>query len=74
MLAIWPGILGGIMTAFVIYLSLRGVTRYIHQSLATEVILGHRRRARWLPGDTTSEVIPRLSGVDVHILRSRVPD
>jgi hypothetical protein len=26
--AIWPGILGGIMTAFVIYLSLRDVTRY----------------------------------------------
>ena len=43
---------------------------YIHQSLATEVILGHRRRARWLPGDTTSEVIRRLSGVDVHILRT----
>jgi two-component system sensor histidine kinase KdpD len=47
---------------------------YIHKSLATEVILGHRRRARWLPGDTTSEVIRRLSGVDVHILRSRVAD
>jgi K+-sensing histidine kinase KdpD len=43
---------------------------YIHESLATEVILGHRRRARWLPGDTTSEVIRRLSGVDVHILRT----
>jgi two-component system sensor histidine kinase KdpD len=43
---------------------------YIHESLATEVILGHRRRARWLPGDTTSEVIRRLSGVDVHILRA----
>jgi two-component system, OmpR family, sensor histidine kinase KdpD len=42
---------------------------YIHESLATEVILGHRRRARWRPGDTTSEVIRRLSGVDVHILR-----
>ena len=42
---------------------------YIHQSLATEVILGHRRRGRWLPGNTTSEVIRRLSGVDVHILR-----
>src|SRR6202163_3457207 len=46
---------------------------YIHQSLATEVILGHRRRARWLPGDTTSEVIRRLSGVDVHILRAESP-
>lgn len=43
---------------------------YLHESLATEVILGHRRRARWLPGDTTSEVIRRLSGVDVHILRA----
>ena len=32
---------------------------------------GHRRRARWLPGDTTSEVIRRLSGVDVHILRAK---
>jgi two-component system sensor histidine kinase KdpD len=45
---------------------------YVHQSLATEVILGHRRRNRWLPGDTTSEVIRRLSGVDVHILRTEV--
>jgi len=43
---------------------------YIQESLATEVILGHRRHARWLPGDTTSEVIRRLSGVDVHILRA----
>jgi two-component system sensor histidine kinase KdpD len=44
---------------------------YIHESLATEVILGHRHRARWLPGDTTSDVIRRLSGVDVHILRAK---
>ncbi|HKW71217.1 MAG TPA: hypothetical protein VJQ08_00135 [Candidatus Dormibacteraeota bacterium] len=43
---------------------------YVHQSLATEIVLGHRRRNRWMPGDTTSEVIRRLSGVDVHILRS----
>lgn len=43
---------------------------YVHQSLATEVILGHRRRNRWVPGDTTSEVIRRLSGVDVHVLRA----
>ena len=42
---------------------------YVHESLATEVILGHRRRGRWRPGDTTSDVIRRLSGVDVHILR-----
>jgi two-component system sensor histidine kinase KdpD len=47
---------------------------YIRESLATEVILGHRRRSRWLPGDTTSEVIRRLSGVDVHILRTAPPD
>jgi two-component system, OmpR family, sensor histidine kinase KdpD len=47
---------------------------YIHKSLATEVILGHRRRVRRMPGDTTSQVIRRLSGVDVHILRSRVAD
>jgi two-component system, OmpR family, sensor histidine kinase KdpD len=43
---------------------------YVRDSLATELLLGHRRRNRWLPGDTTSEVIRRLSGVDVHILRS----
>jgi two-component system sensor histidine kinase KdpD len=43
---------------------------YIHESLATEVILGHRRSGRWLPGNTTSEVIRRLTGVDVHILRA----
>jgi len=41
---------------------------YVHESLATEVILGHRRRS-WRPGDTTSEVIRRLTGVDVHIRR-----
>jgi two-component system sensor histidine kinase KdpD len=43
---------------------------YIRSSLATEVILG-RRHHRWRPGDTTSEVIRRLSGVTVHILRAR---
>jgi two-component system, OmpR family, sensor histidine kinase KdpD len=48
----------------------RALVDYVHESLATEVILGHRRRNRWMPGDTTSEVIRRLSGVDVHILRS----
>lgn len=46
---------------------------YVRESLATEVILGHRSRTRWLPGDTTSEVVRRLSGVDVHILRAE-PD
>jgi two-component system sensor histidine kinase KdpD len=45
------------------------VVDYVHESLATEVVLGHRHRTRWLPGDTTSDVIQRLSGVDVHILR-----
>src|SRR5690349_1620304 len=43
----------------------RALVDYVHESLATEVILGHRRRGRWMPGDTTSEVIRRLSGVDV---------
>lgn len=43
---------------------------YIHDSPATEVILGHRNRTHWLPGDTTSEVMRRLSGVDVHIPRA----
>jgi two-component system sensor histidine kinase KdpD len=47
----------------------RALVDYVHESLATEVILGHRRRNRWVPGDTTSEVIRRLSGVDVHVLR-----
>ena len=42
---------------------------YMRESLATELILGHRRRNRWMPGDTTSDVIRRLSGVDVHVLR-----
>jgi len=58
------------------YVHLRGrsvasaLVDYIHQSLATEVIIGHRRGGRRLPGNTTSEVIRRLSGVDVHILRA----
>jgi two-component system sensor histidine kinase KdpD len=47
----------------------RTLVDYIHDSLATEVILGHRRRNRWMPGDTTSQLIRRLSGVDVHVLR-----
>ena len=51
----------------------RALVDYIHESLATEVIVGHRRRSRWMPGDTTSEVIRRLSGVDVHILRMESP-
>ena len=47
----------------------RTLVDYVHDSLATEVILGHRRRNRWVPGETTSQVIRRLSGVDVHVLR-----
>jgi len=47
----------------------RTLVDYVHDSLATELILGHRRRNRWMPGDTTSQVIRRLSGVDVHVLR-----
>jgi two-component system sensor histidine kinase KdpD len=43
---------------------------YVRESLATEVVLGHRRRNSWMPGDTTSQVIRQLSGVDVHILRA----
>ena len=47
------------------------LARYIRDSQATEVVLGHRRRTRWRPMDTTSELIRRLAGVDVHILRAR---
>ena len=47
----------------------RALVDYVHESLATEVIRSHQRRNRWTPGDTTNEVIRRLSGVDVHILR-----
>jgi len=49
------------------------LARYIRDSQATEVVLGHRQRARWRPWDTTSELIGLLAGVDVHILRSRDP-
>jgi K+-sensing histidine kinase KdpD len=47
------------------------IANYLVESKATEVVLGHRRRGRWTPWDTTSELIRRLSGIDVHILRSR---
>jgi two-component system sensor histidine kinase KdpD len=46
---------------------------FIRDSQATEVVLGHRHRARWKPWDTTSELIGLLVGVDVHILRAREP-
>jgi K+-sensing histidine kinase KdpD len=49
------------------------LARYVRESQATEVVLGHRRRTRWRPMDTTSELIRRLAGVDVHILRAREP-
>lgn len=49
------------------------LARYIRDSQATEVVLGHRHRARWRPWDTTSELIGLLAGVDVHILRAREP-
>ncbi len=45
------------------------LARYIDQSFATEVVLGHRHRPRWRPWDTTSELIRLLEGVDIHILR-----
>jgi two-component system sensor histidine kinase KdpD len=47
------------------------LARYINESQATEVVLGHRRHSWWHPLDTTSELIRRLAGVDVHILRAR---
>jgi two-component system sensor histidine kinase KdpD len=49
------------------------LVRFIQETQATEVVLGHRRRSPWRPWDTTSQVIRLLSGVDVHILRGREP-
>ena len=51
----------------------RALVGYVREVQATEVVLGHRRRARRLLSDTTSEIIRLLSGVDVHILRARLP-
>jgi two-component system sensor histidine kinase KdpD len=45
------------------------LARFVADSGATEVILGHRRRPRWRPWDTTAEVIRLLQGVDIHVLR-----
>jgi K+-sensing histidine kinase KdpD len=42
---------------------------FVRDRLATEVILGHRRRRRWHPWDTTGELIRLLQGVDIHVLR-----
>jgi two-component system, OmpR family, sensor histidine kinase KdpD len=44
------------------------LARFIVESLATEVILGHRRGRGWLPWDTTRELIRLLQGVDIHVL------
>lgn len=49
------------------------LARYINESQATEVVIGHRHRSRWRPWDTTTELIRRLAGVDVHILRATQP-
>src|SRR6266851_3529583 len=38
------------------------LAHYISETEATEVVIGHRRRARWRPWDTTSELIRRLAG------------
>ena len=43
------------------------IAAYVQESHATELILGHRRGRRW-PWDTTSELVHRLTGVDVHVL------
>jgi K+-sensing histidine kinase KdpD len=47
------------------------LARFVQSSLATEVIVGHRRRRRWRPWDTTGELIRLLQGVDIHVLRRR---
>ena len=47
----------------------RTLAQFIQQTFATEVIIGHRRRPRWRPWDTTGELIRLLEGVDIHILR-----
>ncbi|HSP10530.1 MAG TPA: hypothetical protein VLU92_13165 [Candidatus Dormibacteraeota bacterium] len=51
----------------------KALVGYVREVQATEVVLGHRHRTRWLFLDTTSEVIRLLSGVDVHILGARNP-
>lgn len=51
----------------------RALARFIDAQQATEVVVGHRRRGRWKPWDTSSELIRLLEGVDVHILRASAP-
>ena len=45
------------------------VAQHVRETLATEVILGHRTQ-RWRPWDTTSNLIRILSDVNIHILRA----
>jgi two-component system, OmpR family, sensor histidine kinase KdpD len=47
------------------------VAAHVRETLATEVVLGHRTQ-RWRPWDTTSKLIRILSEVDIHILRAAV--
>jgi two-component system sensor histidine kinase KdpD len=47
------------------------LAQFTQRSLATELILGHRRLSRWRPWDTTGELIRLLEGVDIHILPRR---
>jgi len=49
------------------------LVKYIRDTQATEVVLGHRHRSSWRPWDMTSNVIRPLSGIDVHVLRARGP-
>jgi K+-sensing histidine kinase KdpD len=51
----------------------KAVVGYVRDVQATEIVLGHRRHARHVAWDTTSEIIRMLSGVDVHILRASQP-
>jgi two-component system sensor histidine kinase KdpD len=45
------------------------VAQHVRETLATEVVLGHRTQ-RWRPWDTTSNLIRILSDVNIHILRA----
>jgi two-component system sensor histidine kinase KdpD len=47
------------------------VATHVRETLATEVVLGHRTQ-RWRPWDTTSNLIRMLSEVNIHILRTAV--
>ncbi len=45
------------------------VAAYAREVMATEIVLGHRRRSRWQLHDPISQLIRLLSGVDIHVLR-----